>query len=102
MANVITGHSDMDQWNGFKRLAKNKRFVKQFNQQQMFWTGLSAWLGMSIDKAKFARSIVVGRMAEIAQNNLKGQCTGGHSCKNGTKAVLGRLAEFRQRYIMCS
>ena len=93
MANVITGHSDIDQRNGFQRLAKNKRFVKQFNQQQMFWTGLSAWLGVSLDEAKFARSIVVGRMAEIAQDNLKGQCTGGHSCKNGTKAVLGRLAE---------
>lgn len=93
MANVITGHRDIDKKNGFKRLAKNKSFVKQFTEQQTFWMGLSSWLDVSLEDAKFARSIILGRMTEIAMDNLKGQCTGGHSCKDGTKAVLGRLAE---------
>ena len=92
MSNVITGHRDIDKRNGFSRIKKNKQFVKQLSNQGNFWAALSQLLSVSIKDAQYARSIVLERMHEIALDNLKGQCTGGHSCKNATQLILGRLA----------
>ncbi|KAL3808390.1 hypothetical protein ACHAXA_000788 [Cyclostephanos tholiformis] len=93
MSNVITGHSDIDKKNGFKRLTKNKQFIKQFTKQESFWAGVTNLLSVSIEDVKFARSIVLERMQLIGQDNLKGQCTGGHSCKNATQSILVKLTE---------
>jgi hypothetical protein len=92
MSNVITGHRDIDKRNGFSHISKNKNFIAQLSKQDTFWAGLRSWLSVSIQDAQYARSIILGRMQEIAQDNLKGQCTGGHSCKNATQSILGRLA----------
>ncbi|KAL3817068.1 hypothetical protein ACHAXA_000118 [Cyclostephanos tholiformis] len=92
MSNVITGHRDIDKRNGFSHISKNKKFIAQLSEQGKFWAGLTDWLSVSIQDAQFARSIILGRMKEIALDNLKGQCTGGHSCKNVTQSILGRLA----------
>jgi hypothetical protein len=92
MSNVITGHRDIDKRNGFSRIKKNKQFVKQLSNQGNFWAALSQLLSVSIKDAQYARSVVLERMHEIALDNLKGQCTGGHSCKNATQLILGRLA----------
>lgn len=43
---------------------------------------------VSRKKAKKTREFIVGNVGKIAEDNLKGQCTPGHSCKNGTWAVL--------------
>ena len=93
MNNVITGDKEIDKRNVMKRLSSNKRFMKQFTQQQTLWASMKNSLSISVTNVQSARSIIVNRMKEIAADNLKGQCTGGHSCKNGTKAVLERLAD---------
>ena len=93
MNNVITGDKEIDKRNVMKRLSNNKRFMKQFTHQQTLWDSMKNSLSISVVNVQSARSIIIDRMKEIAADNLKGQCTGGHSCKNGTKAVLERLAD---------
>ncbi|KAL3763873.1 hypothetical protein ACHAW5_000419 [Stephanodiscus triporus] len=92
MSNVITGRREFDKRNGFSHIAKNQNFIKQFFQQDNFWIALSRLLSVSNEDVRYARSIILERMQEIALDNLKGQCTGGHSCKNATQSILGKLA----------
>ena len=93
MANVVTGKEDIDRANGFRRKAKNKNFIRQYFRQDSLWAILSSKFFISRDGAKLARAICINRETEIAQDNLKGQCTGGHSCKNSTKKILVQIAE---------
>jgi len=91
MANVVTGKEDIAKANGFRRKAKNKNFIRQYFRQDSLWAVLSSKFSISRDGAKLARAICIDREIEIAQDNLKGQCTGGHSCKNSTKKILQTL-----------
>ena len=91
MANVVTGKEDIDKANGFRRKAKNKNFIRQYFRQDSLWAILSTKFTISRDEVKVARAIIIDRETEIAQDNLKGQCTGGHSCKNSTKKILQTL-----------
>ena len=91
MANVVTGKEDIDKLNGFRRKAKNKHFIRQYFRQDSLWAVLSTKFTISRDEVKVARAIIIDRETEIAQDNLKGQCTGGHSCKNSTKKILQTL-----------
>lgn len=91
MANVVTGKESIDKANGFRRKAKNKNFIRQYFRQDSLWAVLSSKFSISRDGAKLARAICIDREIEIAQDNLKGQCTGGHSCKNSTKKILQTL-----------
>ena len=90
MQNVITGNKDIDKGSGFLRpvMAKNKNFIRQYFHQQELWDSLSKDFSVTRQDAKEVRDIIVDRMQEIAEDNLKGQCTSGHSCKNGTQKVL--------------
>ena len=91
MANVITGNETLDKANPLKRISK-KIYIQQYFQQHKLWFGATRLLQVSSENVQFARSIIVDRMQEIAQDNLEGQCTAGHSCKNGTKKVLESVA----------
>jgi hypothetical protein len=88
MSHVITGNEDIDKDNGFRRKAKDKVFIKQFYHQHELWNALSSLFAIPRRNAQLARSVIIEHMAGIAQDNLKGQCTSGHSCKNSTKKVL--------------
>ena len=93
MANVVTGKEDIDKSNGFRRKAKNKNFIRQYFRQDSLWAILSNQFSISRDGAKLVRAICINREHEIAKDNLKGQCTGGHSCKNSTKKILDQITE---------
>lgn len=91
MANVITGDEKLDKANPLKRVSK-KLFTQQYFEQGKLWYGVKHLLKVSSQSVQFARTIILDRMQEIAQDNLSGQCTAGHSCKNGTKKILESLA----------
>lgn len=72
MNNVITGDARIDKNNAFNRI-KNKQFVQQYFKQDQLWEGLSVVFAVSREEAQFARTTLVQRMQEIAEDNLKGQ-----------------------------
>ncbi|KAL7534400.1 hypothetical protein ACHAWF_004822 [Thalassiosira exigua] len=92
MFNVVTGDKKIDEKHGLKRRTTNKRLIQQYFQQKELWKYLSMLFSVMADNAQLSRSILVERKREIAEENLKGQCTPGHSCKNRTKEVLGKIA----------
>ncbi|KAL7531588.1 hypothetical protein ACHAXR_008698 [Thalassiosira sp. AJA248-18] len=93
MSNVVTGQKDFDKSNALKSGTKNKKLIQQYFQQEKLWKGLSLLFSVSRHEAIYARSVIVQRMNEIAEDNLRGQCSAGHSCKDGTQSVLKRMAE---------
>lgn len=96
MDNVVTGDETHDQKNKLSNIKKNKNLLKQFNKQvsaqEKLWSGISVLFKVSKQHAKTAREFIVENMPKIAEDNLKGQCTPGHSCKNGTQSVLKSVA----------
>ena len=48
--------------------------------------------GIQREAFRETRQLLVDRLARIAADNLRGQCTTGHSCKNSTKQLLQQLA----------
>jgi hypothetical protein len=94
MDNVVTGNNSFDKKNKLAVLqrAKKKDVIEKFNQQYFaqdkLWAGLKVIFAVKRDKATGARKFIVDNNQKIAEDNLKGQCTPGHSCKNGTQSVL--------------
>ena len=92
MSNVITGDKDIDKTNAFKKRGKLKRLVEQSVKQYQMWAILARDFSIPAQDAQFARSLIVGRMQYIAEDNMRGQCTAGHSCKNRTREVLEKMS----------
>lgn len=93
MKNVMTGNYDIDKRSSIKKYSKDQNLIRQFFQQERLWKGLSDVFSVTRQGVRFAETIMVDRMQEIAMDNLRGQCTPGHSCKNATKEVLGIMAD---------
>jgi hypothetical protein len=96
MDNVVTGDESHDKQNKLSYIRKNKslaqRFNKQYHAQDKLWSGMNIVFKISQDQAASARKFIVGNTKKIAEDNLKGQCTAGHSCKNATQSVLKSIA----------
>ncbi|KAL7471434.1 hypothetical protein ACHAXS_011722 [Conticribra weissflogii] len=92
MHNVFTGDNGTDKTIGLKKYTSNKRLIKQFFEQDKMWKGLSVYFSVSKESAKDARWLIMDRMQEIAADNLRGQCTPGHSCKQGAQYLLEKMA----------
>ena len=54
-------------------------------------TSLEKWFHVNISKMKKVNKYMQDNMYAIAADNLRGQCTQGHSCKNSTREVLEDL-----------
>ena len=50
--------------------------------------------GISVDELKAVNRHHQEHFVDIIQDNLRGQCTEGHSCKNSTRARLEELLEY--------
>ena len=92
MNNVFTGNEAVDQNLGFKTKKDNKKLIRQFFEQKKLWRGLQGLFSVSPESAADARMLILDRMQEIAEDNLRGQCTPGHSCKEGAQSLLQRVA----------
>eukprot|EP00578_Thalassiosira_sp_NH16_P017051 CAMPEP_0181126456 /NCGR_PEP_ID=MMETSP1071-20121207/27644_1 /TAXON_ID=35127 /ORGANISM="Thalassiosira sp., Strain NH16" /LENGTH=380 /DNA_ID=CAMNT_0023212069 /DNA_START=586 /DNA_END=1725 /DNA_ORIENTATION=- len=91
MNNVVTGNAYADRMNGIQNLPQDKqsKLITQYFHRRELWRALGDLFLISKEAARFAKSIIVERTNEIALDNLRGQCTPGHSCKNETRAILG-------------
>lgn len=96
MDNVVTGDESHDKKNKLSSIKKNKGLLQKFNKQYFaqdkLWSGISVLFKVSKQQAESARTFIVRNTQKIAEDNLKGQCTPGHSCKNDTQSVLKSVA----------
>ena len=80
MANVIVGKHGHRK---FYRLVE-----AQASLQAKIWMGVEAVFCVSTQKVKAVRKYMTDNLKVIAADNLKGQCTKGHSCKSSSKDML--------------
>ena len=62
-------------------------------QQEELWRKVERVFGVSKDSLRRARSVLLQQSHDIATENLMGQCTRGHSCKNSTQEQLRRAVQ---------
>jgi hypothetical protein len=59
--------------------------------QAHIWTGVQKTFGIDRALVMKVRRSMKQHLVEIAADNLKGQCTKGHSCKENSKQILKEL-----------
>jgi hypothetical protein len=57
------------------------------------WDGAETIFGISRQAIVHTKRHVVEHLSGIAADNLKGQCTKGHSCKQEAKVLLKRILD---------
>jgi hypothetical protein len=63
----------------------------QAELQTKMWDGAETIFGINRQDMVGTKKHVVSHLAGIASDNLKGQCTHGHSCKEEAKALLRKI-----------
>ena len=66
--------------------------MKQKRYQQEMWEMAIHMFGLSPGRIRHIKRYLTGHLASIARDNLQGQCSAGHSCKNGTRTILQRIS----------
>ena len=61
--------------------------------QASMWRVMDRYFGITPDVAAEANGYVRDHLLEISRDNLKGQCTSGHSCKIESRERLQRLID---------
>lgn len=59
--------------------------------QNEIWTGVRTTFGIEQEKVQITRRSLNQHLRRIVSDNLKGQCTKGHSCKKNSKHALKEL-----------
>jgi hypothetical protein len=62
-------------------------------QEKRLWGFSKRAFGITETSVKDTQDFLKRNKVLIAEENLKGQCTEGHSCKNSTKEKLGKIAD---------
>jgi hypothetical protein len=79
------------------KVIQNKHYVrgasKQQKVQETMWYISEQLFGFSQETAARVHKYLQNHMLEIATDNLRGQCTEGHSCKNSSQALLQAIVE---------
>jgi hypothetical protein len=75
----------------------NKKYIsgatKQKGVQNQLWWAAKRLFGFSKRNARDINSYMKDRVKEIAKDNLDGQCTQGHSCKNSSQILLQSILQ---------
>jgi hypothetical protein len=66
--------------------------LKQLPYQEKLWEIVNYFFGLSSERVRDLRRYLSDNMAAIASDNLQGQCSAGHSCKNGTRLKLRTIS----------
>lgn len=66
---------------------------KQQSIQDQLWMATETLFGFSKEVALDLHNYLERNMIAIAKDNLKGQCTDGHSCKNSSQELLRAIVE---------
>lgn len=87
MLNVLLGHKvKMDR----KYVAGAK---KQEIIQQQLWEATTPRFGLAPEQGSHLRSYLKEHLQSIAVDNLRGQCSSGHSCKESSKILLQAIVD---------
>ena len=70
-----------------------RRGNTQAQLQDKMWNGAEAIFCISRQNIVHTKQHVVHHLADIAAENLRGQCTKGHSCKQEAKVLLKRILD---------
>lgn len=101
MANIVTGNDNIDKnSNGLMQKKDNKQLIRQLDQQEKLWQGVASLFSITKASARDARSLVIARVNLIAADNLRGQCTAGHSCKENGKMLLSAMIQQRHDVVL--
>ncbi|KAL3934058.1 MAG: hypothetical protein SGBAC_010141, partial [Bacillariaceae sp.] len=69
-----------------------ERYLKEAKRQAIdqakFWNASGYFFDFGEESASRVHGYLADHMKEIAEENLRGQCTHGHSCKNSSRLVL--------------
>lgn len=65
--------------------------LKFENRTKMFWKLVQRDFAIEPESAFTTSEYMKNNLGRIASDNLKGQCTSGHSCKNSSKAKLEEI-----------
>lgn len=85
MMNVVVNEGDaMEAY----RLVEN-----QSQKQDVLWAGIEEFMHITRAESEQTKIYLEQHLAQIAADNLKGQCTKGHSCKNSTRVLLEKIAQ---------
>ena len=63
------------------------------DMQGMMWTSVQKRFSITKESIAQMRTFLTEHMHGVAQDNLVGQCTKGHSCKNSSQVLLQQLLE---------
>jgi len=66
---------------------------KQERVQNQLWSVAKSRFGFSPGSASRLRSYISDHLESIAADNLRGQCSGGHSCKDSSKVLLQAIID---------
>ena len=66
---------------------------KQEALQVPLWRTVEHQFGLTQENARRLHSHIRTNMRAIAADNLKGQCTNGHSCKESSKEILQMIID---------
>ena len=83
MANVVI--------DGTVQIPMNRTPAADADLQDEIWTGVQRTFSVSKSKVIELRRSLLRNMRKIVADNLKGQCTKGHSCKATSKQVLREM-----------
>ena len=70
-----------------------KLVENQSLKQQVLWDGIEEFMHITRNNAEKTKTYLERHLAEIASDNLLGQCTRGHSCKESTRELLEKIAK---------
>ena len=65
----------------------------QSQKQEALWAGIEEFMHITRNDAEKTKDYLTRNLAEIASDNLRGQCTRGHSCKESTRKLLEKIAK---------
>ena len=93
-ARTITSHGMMNVMVSEGETREVYRYVaNQIEKQDVLWSGIEEYMHITKKDSARAKDYIKSHQAAIAADNLKGQCTKGHSCKHSTQEVLQNLAK---------
>ena len=78
-------------------LAKPEQLHPEWWVNYAFWNMLHESFGLQRPQIRWIQNYLSDHLIEIAQDNLLGQCTTGHSCKDKARVALQELLASRQQ-----
>lgn len=70
-----------------------KLVENQSQKQDVLWAGIEEFMHITRAESEQTKVYLEQHLAQIAADNLRGQCTKGHSCKDSTRVLLEKIAQ---------